>query len=100
VGYGTYIRPEGCFPEQPINPRDADYFQAKVDELNARQRRLAADKKIDFFDTRVLSIGHDMCAAPDDRYFEGFVLAHPAAPLHPNSLGAAAVGNALAESIR
>ncbi|MDT5339762.1 MAG: hypothetical protein QOD90_5267, partial [Mycobacterium sp.] len=27
VGYGTYVRPEGCFPAQPINPVDAAYFQ-------------------------------------------------------------------------
>ena len=40
-----------------------------------------------------------MCAAPDDRYFEGFVLAHIAAPLHPNALGAGAVGDALADRI-
>lgn len=99
VGYGTYIRPGGCFPQQPINPRDADYFQAEVDELNAVQRRLAAEEKVDYFDITVLSTGHDMCAAPDDRYFEGFVLAHPAAPLHPNALGATAVGNALAHYI-
>lgn len=99
VGYGIYSRPEGCFPEQPIAPRDADYFQSKVHQLNDRQRELAADKRIDYFDITALSVGHDMCAAPGERYFEGFVLSHPAAPLHPNSLGAAAVGSALANHI-
>lgn len=99
VGYGTYIRPGGCFGQQPINPKDADYFQAKVGEINDRQRELAVRKNIDFFDTRPLSVGHDMCAPPDDRWFEGFELAHYAAPLHPNALGAGAVGNALAEII-
>lgn len=30
VGYGTYVRPGGCFPEQPVLPRDADYLQSKL----------------------------------------------------------------------
>lgn len=99
VGYGTYVRPGGCFGRQPINPRDADYFQAKVDELDEAQRALATRKQVDFFDTRPVSVGHDMCAAAEDRYFEGFVLSHEAAPLHPNGMGAAAVANALAQHL-
>jgi lysophospholipase L1-like esterase len=97
VGYGTYVRPEGCFPAQPINPVDAAYFQGKLAELDARLARVAAQHGAEFFDTAPLSVGHDICAAPDDRYFEGFVPVHPAAPLHPNGFGAAAFGNALAD---
>jgi lysophospholipase L1-like esterase len=100
VGYLTYIRPGGCFPDEPVVPKDADYFQSKVNELDDRQTQLAADKHIDFFDTRPLSVGHDMCAPPDQRYIEGFIAVHPAAPLHPNAMGAAAVGNALAAYLR
>lgn len=99
VGYPTYIRPEGCFPEQPIVPKDADYFQSKVNEIDDRQRQLAADKGISFFDTRPLSVGHDMCAPPNQRYVEGFVTVNPATPLHPNGMGAAAIGNALADYV-
>jgi lysophospholipase L1-like esterase len=100
VGYLTYIRAGGCFPDEPVVPKDADYFQSKVNELDDRQTQLAADKHIDFFDTRPLSVGHDMCAPPDQRYIEGFIAVHPAAPLHPNAMGAAAVGNALAAYLR
>jgi lysophospholipase L1-like esterase len=99
VGYGTYIRPGGCFGQQPINPKDADYFQAKVNELDDQQQALAARMNIDFFDARPVSVGHDMCADPENRYFEGFLLTHLAAPLHPNAMGAGAVGNALADRI-
>ena len=63
------------------------------------RNQLAAEKGIEYFDIRPLSQGHDMGAAPADRYFEGFRVVHPAAPLHPNALGAAAVGNALADHI-
>lgn len=97
VGYGIYIRPGGCFPEQPVLPQDATYFQSKINELDDRQRQLAADERVDYFDTRPLWVGHDMCAPPSERYVEGFVTTHPAQPLHPNALGAAATGNALAD---
>jgi lysophospholipase L1-like esterase len=97
VGYLIYIRPGGCFPQQPVLPQDATYFESKINELDDRQKQLAADKHVDFFDTRPLSVGHDMCAPPNERYVEGFVPTHPAEPLHPNALGAAAIGNALAD---
>ena len=97
VGYPMFIRPGGCFAEQPILPKDADYFQSRVDELDDHEQQLAADKNVDFFDTRPLSAGHDMCAAPNQRYVEGFIIANPAEPLHPNGMGAAAIGNGLAD---
>ncbi|MBZ4522632.1 SGNH/GDSL hydrolase family protein [Mycobacterium avium] len=100
VGYGTYMRPEGCFPEQPILPQDGAYLQSKIDEIDDRQKELAVDKKIEYFDTRPLTIGHDVCAPPDDRYIEGYTVMHPALPLHPNASGEAAIGNALADDMR
>ena len=57
VGYGIFIRPGGCFPDQPILPRDADYLQSKVDELDDRQRQLATEKGIEYFDTRSIIAG-------------------------------------------
>lgn len=96
VGYGVFVRPGGCYSDQPILPADANYLQAKVDELDDRQRQLAAEKGIEFFDTRPLSTGHDMCAPPADRYVQGFVT-DDGVPLHPTALGAVAVGNALTD---
>jgi lysophospholipase L1-like esterase len=96
VGYATMVRPGGCFPGQPVLPADSDYLQAKLNELDDRQRQLAADKKIEYFDTRPMSQGHDICAAPADRYTEGYGAKDPAVPLHPTAFGAAAVGDALA----
>jgi lysophospholipase L1-like esterase len=97
VGYGIFIRAGGCFPEQPILPRDANYLQAKVDELDDRQRQLAIEKGIEYFDTRSISQGHDMCAVPAERYVEGFVSTNDSTPLHPTALGAVALGNALTD---
>jgi lysophospholipase L1-like esterase len=100
VGYGTYVRPGGCFPAQPVLPRDADYLQSKLNELDDLQQQLAAEKGIEYFDTRPLSDGHDICAAPGDRYIEGFVTVGSAEPLHPNAFGEMAVGKALAGYLR
>lgn len=99
VGYGSYIRPQGCFPAEPINPVDAAYFQAKLDELDDRQQRVAGENGVEYFDPRPLSAGHDLCAPPAERYFEGFAPANPAAPLHPNRLGANVFGTALADYV-
>lgn len=97
VGYGILIRPGGCFPAQPVLGHDSDYLQAKLNELDERQRQLAATKGIDYFDTRPMSVGHDMCAPPAQRYTEGYVVQAPAVALHPTAFGAAAVGAALAD---
>lgn len=99
VGYGMLIRPGGCFPDQPVLPNDADYLQAKIDELDDRQRQLAAEKGIEFFDTRPMSVGHDMCAPPAERYVEGYTTKDTRVPLHPTALGAVAVGNALTDNL-
>lgn len=97
VGYGLFIRPKGCYPDQPILPDDANYLQSKIDELDDRQRQLATEKGIEYFDPRPLSQGHDMCAPPDERYVEGYVTTNRAVPLHPTALGALTVGNALTD---
>lgn len=52
VGYGILLRPGGCYPAQPVLPQDSDYLQTKLNDLDDRQRKLAADKGIEFFDTR------------------------------------------------
>jgi lysophospholipase L1-like esterase len=96
VGYGTFARPGGCFPAQPVLPRDSDYLQSKLNELDDLQQQLATKKAIDYFDTRLLSQGHDICASPSDRYIEGFVTNGSAEPLHPNAFGETALGDALA----
>ena len=97
VGYGLLMRPGGCYPDQPVLPHDANYLQSKINELGDRQRQLAADKGIEYFDTRQLTQGHDMCAPAAERYVEGYVTTRRAVPLHPTALGAVAVGNALTD---
>lgn len=99
VGYGTYIRPGGCYPMQPILARDADYMQSSVDALSEMLAERADAHGASFVDLRPVSQGHDVCAARDQKYFEGFVPTSLAAPLHPNARGMEAFGEAVADAV-
>ncbi|SNT18099.1 SGNH/GDSL hydrolase family protein [Rhodococcoides kyotonense] len=99
VGYGTYVQPGGCYGVQPVWARDADYLQASVDKLNDALAAQAEQHDAAFVDVRPVSVGHDACAAPDQRYLEGVVPANPAAPLHPTAAGMAAFAQVVEDSL-
>ncbi|QIH99090.1 SGNH/GDSL hydrolase family protein [Rhodococcoides fascians A21d2] len=100
VGYGTYLPDGGCFPTQPMLPEDADYIQGSITAMNEALKTQADEHGAEFVDTEALSVGHDVCVAPDQRYFEGVIPQNPAAPLHPTAAGMAAIGDAVAEAVR
>ncbi|MHC5264367.1 SGNH/GDSL hydrolase family protein [Streptomyces sp. UC4497] len=99
IGYGNYIRPGGCFPTQPIWDVDATYIQNTVNHLGATLKKTARAHGATFVDTYSLGVGHDSCAAPADRYLEGLIPTHVAAPLHPNAAGSKAIGGAVAAAV-
>jgi hypothetical protein len=86
VGYPTGIKPNGCFPYQPILAPDANYIQAKIDELNSVMKAQALAHGAQYIDIRTPSIGHDACQLPGIRWLEGLVPTSDAFPLHPNQL--------------
>ncbi|MCP3803812.1 SGNH/GDSL hydrolase family protein [Allokutzneria sp. A3M-2-11 16] len=96
TGYGTYLRPGGCHPVQPVWARDADYLQSTMDRISSTARELAGARGMRFVDFAAVSVGHDICAAPWDRYLEGLIPVNVAAPLHPNAKGMAAFAAAVA----
>ncbi|SMD25334.1 SGNH/GDSL hydrolase family protein [Lentzea albidocapillata] len=100
TGYGTYIRPGGCYPVQPIWARDADYLQGSVDLLSATAKAEAEKRGATYVDLAAVSVGHDTCAKPADRYLEGLIPTTIAAPLHPNAAGMAAFGATVARAAR
>ncbi|MFY2790140.1 SGNH/GDSL hydrolase family protein [Rhodococcus sp. MALMAid1271] len=100
VGYGTYLPDGGCFPTQPMLPEDADYIQSSITAMNEALKMQANEHGAEFVDTEPLSIGHDVCAAPDQRYFEGVIPQNPAAPLHPTAAGMAAIADGVALVVR
>lgn len=90
VGYGTYLPPNGCYPITPLFPQDANYIQAKIDELDDALAAQAAQHGAEFVDTR--EPGHDVCTLPPRKWLEGLIPTAPAAPLHPNATGMRAFG--------
>lgn len=100
VGYGNYIRTDGCYPVQPFWKEDANYLQSAINHLSTVLEQAAGKHGAVFVDTYTPGIGHDICAAPADRYIEGLLPTGAAMPLHPNSQGARAVGDVLANAVR
>lgn len=86
VSYPTGIKHNGCWPVQPILAPDANYVQAKIDELNSVMRAQAIAHGAQYVDIRTPSIGHDACQLPGVRWLEGLVPTSDAFPLHPNQL--------------
>ncbi|MGW6444674.1 SGNH/GDSL hydrolase family protein [Lentzea sp. NPDC055074] len=100
TGYGTYIRPGGCYPVQPIWARDADYLQGSVNLLSATAKQEAEKRGATYVDLAAVSVGHDTCARPSERYLEGLIPTTIAAPLHPNAAGMQAFGATVARAAR
>lgn len=99
VGYGTYIRPGGCYPVTPVWGRDADYVQGSINRLNALFAKVSAEHGATFVDIAPPSRGHDVCAPIGKKWFEGLLPTSPAVPLHPNALGMANIGRIVADGI-
>lgn len=99
-GYGTYIRPGGCYPRQPVWSRDGDYLQSVMNKISATAKAEASKRGAAFVNFAAVTVGHDICAAPADRYLEGLIPTTIAAPLHPNAAGMQAFGTAVAKAAR
>ncbi|WP_327639811.1 SGNH/GDSL hydrolase family protein [Kribbella sp. NBC_00482] len=96
TGYGTYIRPNGCYPQIPVWSVDANYLQATIDRLNTMLAEQSAAHGAQYVDLRTPSIGHDACAPITQRWLEGLIPTSAAAPLHPSARGMAAFGQLVA----
>ncbi len=100
TGYGTYLKPGGCYPTQPVWGRDGDYLQSVLNRISATAKAEAAKRGALYVDFAAVTVGHDICAAPADRYLEGLVPTTIAAPLHPNAAGMKAFGATVARAVR
>jgi lysophospholipase L1-like esterase len=87
VGYTTYLPPNGCYPAVQVWARDANYIQAKIDQLNQVLSDAAAAAGATYVDIRTPGIGKDVCKSPTIRWTEPFIPLNIAAPLHPNATG-------------
>jgi hypothetical protein len=89
VGYLSVLPATGvgCFPSVPLADADVPYLRAKEQELNTMLATQAAANDAIFVDADALSVGHDACAPPGERWVEPLIGWSMGAPLHPNTLG-------------
>lgn len=99
VGYTTYLPPNGCYPLVPLWAPDANYIQAKVDQLNQVFVDAARTHGATYVDIRTPGIGHDVCAPPLQRWVEPLIPTSLAAPLHPNATGMAGMARVLVGAV-
>jgi lysophospholipase L1-like esterase len=93
VDYLQGIPATGCWPFVPILNGDVQWLRAKLEELNAMLKRVAAATNVRLAATYRSSAGHDFCRPPGTNWVEGLlpISTTPlglAAPFHPNQLGA------------
>lgn len=105
VNYLAGIPERGCWPLVPFTDPDMRYLYERFHELNAMVARAAASGGAELVDTYTPSIGHHVCAPPNQRYVEGLgVLSLNdlaiAVPAHPNAAGARAQAAAVLSFLR
>lgn len=92
VGYPDVLPAHGgCYPVVPLSPDDVRYIDELIRRINAMIAGQAALHGAEFVDTYRDSGGHDVCALPPNRWFEGLIPTEPAFPLHPNGKGEASM---------
>jgi lysophospholipase L1-like esterase len=99
VGYTTYLPPNGCYPRVQVWAPDANYIQAKIDQLNQVLAGAAAEHAASYVDIRTPGIGHDVCKSASVRWTEPFIPQNVAAPLHPNANGMRGMAAVVAAAI-
>jgi lysophospholipase L1-like esterase len=101
VGYLRLLPPAaGCYPAFPIARGDVPYVDGVEQRLTAMLADQARTHGAVFVDTFTRSLGHDACQPPGMRWVEGTVVITPAAAVHPNAPGMAAVASAVLNTQR
>lgn len=83
VGHGGIYDGRGCWPNLPVSDADAAWITGFFSRMNRTLAGAAGGAGAEFVDVASGSAGHDACAAPDQRWFEGTVSLSTARPLHP-----------------
>ncbi|MBF0660162.1 SGNH/GDSL hydrolase family protein [Rhodococcus sp. BL-253-APC-6A1W] len=87
VGHGGIFGDRGCWPNIPTSDADASFVKGFFGRMNQVLAGAAANTGAEFVDVAGGSEGHDACAAPDQRWFEGQQSLSFAAPMHPTTAG-------------
>jgi lysophospholipase L1-like esterase len=102
VGYPDLLPATGggCGDALGITAGDIAFLDAEEVRLNDALREVAAAARDGYVDTYTPSRGHEVCAAPADRWLEPLVSSGAAAPLHPNAAGERAMADAVLAAVK
>lgn len=89
-----------CFPIMPFAAGDTPYFDGIEAELSATMAQQARAAGARFVDAYALSTGRDGCQPADVKWTEGLRPTSPAAPIHPNARGMAAMADMVLTELR
>lgn len=79
----------------PLAAGDFAWLRDKEKQLNAMLARQARHEGSRYVDTYAATVGHDLCQPTGERWIETFAPQTPAAPVHPNAAGEAAMATAV-----
>ncbi|CAM3080921.1 SGNH/GDSL hydrolase family protein [Prescottella defluvii] len=101
IGQGGTIGPRGCWPNIPFSDADAAWYASYFADYNRAFAEVAARHGARVVDiaTPALAGGHDACAAPADRWFEGMFSESDAQRLHFTHAGMSAVADRVVADI-
>ncbi|GAA4475810.1 SGNH/GDSL hydrolase family protein [Rhodococcus olei] len=101
IGHGGAIGNRGCWPSVPYSDEDAKWLVGYFDRFNQIYRDAAAHHGATFVDIGRAAVdgGHDPCAAPQDKWFEGLIPTSEAQPIHFNERGMQAVADMIAADL-
>lgn len=100
VGHGGLFGDRGCWPNLPLSDADAAWATGFFATVNGVLATAAATAGAEYVDVVPGTQGHDACAAPDQRWFEGRQAGPSASPLHPNAAGMAHMAQRVLDVVR
>lgn len=101
VGYPDILPQHGnCWPRMPMTTGDVAYLDGVEHDLNTMLEHEAETNGAAFVDTYGPSVGHDACQPESVRWIEPAVPSSPAAFVHPNAAGEAAMARMVESAMR
>ncbi|WP_245813782.1 SGNH/GDSL hydrolase family protein [Rhodococcus marinonascens] len=101
VGHGGAVGNRGCWPSIPYSDADAQWMVTYFERFNQVYVDAARKYGAHYIDIgkAIIDGGHDPCAAPEDKWFEGLTPTSDAQPGHFNERGMQAVADMIADEL-
>lgn len=102
VGAGGMIGARACWPNVPFSDGDAAWFMNYYSRFNTQFEAVARDYGVHVIDiaSEAIAGGHDACAAPQERWFEGMFSESTAQRLHFTATGMTVVAERVIADLR